>query len=297
MRFLVAGSSGFLGTRLREHLAGHGHTAVQLVRGRASGPDQRHWAPYDEPLHASALDGIDAVVNLAGAPLIGNPHSDKWRTALEQSRVVTTRRLAEAVAAREDKPVFLAGNGISYYGDRGEELLDESSPSEGDHLLTHVSEVWQAAAEPAVEAGARVVYLRTAPVLDRRSPPLKMLLPLFKLGLGGNLGSGEQYFPTISTADWVGAVRFAAEHDEVSGPVNLTIPTPTTNAQFTSALGAAVHRPTFFTVPAMLIEPAAGDLAPELLGSVRVVPKALQDAGYEFAHADIASTVAAALSA
>ncbi|MCW2757700.1 MAG: NAD-dependent epimerase/dehydratase, partial [Nocardioidaceae bacterium] len=289
--------SGFLGTRLREHLTEHGHSVVRLVRGSAAGPDQVRWAPYDGPLAASALDDVDVVVNLAGAPTVGNPHSARWRHELERSRVVTTRVLAEAISASDTTPVFLAGNGISFYGDRGAVLLDESAPTYGDNLLTRVTRAWQQAASPAIDAGARVVVLRTSPVLDRRSAPLSLLLPLFKLGLGGPLGSGKQYFPTLSTADWVAAVRHCAEHDTVSGPVNLTLPTPATNHDFTKALGAALHRPTFLKAPAFAIRAGAGAMAPELLGSVRAVPKKLLDDGFTFAHPDITSAVAAGLAA
>ncbi|GGF31025.1 epimerase [Marmoricola endophyticus] len=299
MHFLIAGSSGFLGTRLREELARREHTVTRLVRGEPSGPDQQQWDPYADRagLDAGLVAAADVVVNLAGAPTFGNPHSQKWKRELEESRVATTGTLARAIAEVEDRPVFLAGNGISYYGDRGDEVLDESADSAGDHLLTHVSRVWQEAAEPAERSGARVVYLRTSPVLDRRSAPLSLLVPLFKAGLGGPLGSGEQYFPTISTEDWVGAVVHCAEHDEVSGPVNLSLPEPATNDEFTKALAKALSRPALVKLPSFLIRPAAGDLAPELLGSVRAVPAALLDSGYSFAHPDITDTVAAALAA
>jgi uncharacterized protein (TIGR01777 family) len=297
MRFLIAGSSGFLGTQLRKALGEQGHDVVRLVRGDQSAADARRWDPYGAPLGVEVVDDVDVVVNLAGAPTLGNPHSQKWKHALEESRVRTTHTLAVAIAASDRKPAFLAGNGISIYGDRGDEVLTESSAPHGDHLLTHVSKVWQEAAGPAVDAGARVVFLRTSPVLDRRSAPLSLLLPLFKLGLGGPLGSGKQYFPTITTEDWVRAVIHCAEHDAVSGPVNLVLPEPPTNADFTKALAGALHRPAFVRAPALLIKPAAGDMAPELLGSVRAVPKALLDSGFVFHQPDIVSAVTAALAA
>ena len=144
------------------------------------------------------------VVNLAGAPTAGNPHSQRWADELLRSRVVTTRVLAEAIAAAGGGPSFLAGNGISYYGDHGDEVVTETSDSRGDALLTRVTREWQEATAPAVDAGARVCVLRTSPVLDRASAPLKQLVPLFKLGLGARLGDGRQYFPMISLRDWVG---------------------------------------------------------------------------------------------
>ena len=193
--------------------------------------------------------------------------------------------------------MFLAGNGISFYGDHGSELVDESSESRGDNLLTRVCRSWQEAAQPAVDAGARVVVLRTTPVLDRRSAPLNVLARLFRFGLGGQLGSGEQYFPCVTAEDWVRAVIFCADHAGLGGPFNLTLPQPATNDEFTHELGSLVHRPTVFTVPSFVLRPAAGPMAPELLGSLRVVPKALLDAGFEFHHPDIHSALEAGLSA
>ncbi len=296
MRYLIAGSSGFLGTQLRHALTEGGHDVVRLVRRTPDAADQRRWDPYGEPLEPDVLDGVDVVVNLAGAPTAGNPHSKKWARALEDSRVATTRTLASAIAIRDTKPVFLAGNGISYYGDHGAEVLDESADSRGDSLLTKVSRVWQDAAQPAADAGARVCFLRTSPVLDRRIPPMKMLLPLFRLGLGGPLGDGRQYFPVISTEDWVRATIFCAEHDSVEGPVNLCLPEVPTNQELTEALGRAVHRPTVFRVPALVIRPAAGQMAPEVLGSVRATPKVLLEAGFDFGDHNIHQVVATALS-
>ncbi len=297
MRYLIAGSSGFLGSQLRLALVDGGHDVVRLVRGTPGADDQRQWNPYGEPLDADVLDDVDVVVNLAGSPTAGNPHSKTWASELERSRVATTRTLAAAIAVRDTKPVFLAGNGISYYGDHGTEVLDETAKSHGDSLLTHVTQVWQDAAQPAADAGARVCFLRTSPVLDRRSAPLNLLVRLFQVGLGGPLGDGEQYFPVISTQDWVRAVIFCAEHDEMSGPVNLVLPEVPTNQEFTEALGNAVHRPTIFRVPSFVIRPAAGRMAPELLGSVRATPKALLDAGFDFHHKDISRVLEAGLAA
>lgn len=297
MRYLIAGSSGFLGTQLRLALAEAGHPVVRLVRTTPTGADQRRWDPYGEPLDGDVLDDIDVVVNLAGSPTAGNPHSKKWADSLERSRVATTRTLAWAIAEREVKPVFLAGNGISYYGDHGTDPLDETADSRGDSLLGRVTRVWQDAAQPAADAGARVCFLRTSPVLDRRVAPLNLLVRLFRLGLGGPIGDGDQYFPVISTEDWVRAVIFCAEHDEMSGPVNLVLPDVPTNKEFTEALGNAVHRPTFLRVPSFVVRPAAGPMAPEVLGSVRARPRALLDAGFTFRNENITQVVDAGLTA
>lgn len=295
MHFLIAGSSGFLGTRLRRQLDRSGHHVTALVR-RQAGPGEVSWDPETGALDPAAVEAADVVVNLAGAPLVGNPHSKRWAAAVRDSRVRTTSVLARAIAESERRPVFLAGNGISYYGDHGAEPLAEDADSRGDALLTTITQEWQQAAAPAAEAGARVVVLRTAPVLDRESSPLKQLLPLFRLGLGGPLGSGSQYFPIISARDWTAAVEFLASA-EVDGPVNLTCPETPTNAEFTRALAALVHRPAVFRVPASVLRPAAGAMAPELLGSVRAVPAALTGAGYRFQDPDVSAVLTAATSA
>lgn len=293
MRFLIAGASGFLGTRLRESLVLAGHDVTTLVR-RTPGPGQAQWDPYVGQLDLAVVEQADVVINLAGAPTLGNPHSKRWASELLESRVITTTVLAEAIAKSTRRPDFLAGNGISYYGDRADEVLTETSGTSGDAFLTEVTRQWQAATEVAAEAGARVCVLRTAPVLDRRSAPLKQLLLLFKAGLGGKLGSGKQYFPIISTEDWVAAVTFLAVHREADGPVNLCCPKTPTNAEFTRELAALVRRPAFFGVPGAVLKQAAGRMAPELLGSIRAVPQVLIDTGFRFADQDVTDVLRAA---
>ena len=302
MRVLVAGASGFLGSQLREQLRADGHEVVQLVRRAPSADHERRWDPSQRQVDVEDVRGADAVVNLGGSPLIGNPHSRKYRKALRQSRIDTTATLADAVAkvAGDDKassPVYIAANGIAYYGDHGHEVVTEQTESRGDALLTSVSRDWQRAATSAVDAGARVVVLRTPPVIDRRSGALKAMLPLFKLGLGGPLGSGEQYFPIVSTHDWVRVVMAAITDDQIEGPVNPVIPEPTTNAEFTATLADMVHRPAFFRVPAFVIDKAAGPLSPELLGSVRAIPEKLTERGFAFDHPDVEAVLRAGLDA
>lgn len=296
MRFLVAGSSGFLGTHLREHLAGRGHEVVPMVR-RSPGPGEAGWSPYDGQVDAAAVEAADVVVNLAGSPTLGNPHSKKWARELRRSRVTTTRVLAEAIAASTRKPAFLAGNAVGFYGDHGDQPVTEATGSRGDSLLSQVTRDWQQAAQPAVDAGARVCLLRTAVVQDRRSPPLKQQLLLFRLGAGGRFGAGEQYYPVVTLRDWVSAVTFLAENDEVSGPANICAPRTPTNAEFTRALAQRLRRPAVLHVPAGVIRVAAGPMAPEALGSVRVVPQVLLDAGFTFADPDVDAVLDTALSA
>lgn len=294
MQVVVAGASGGLGQPLCAELARRGHEVTRLVR-RAAGPGESRWDPETGTIDAALVGAADVVVNLAGSSTVGNPHSTRWATTLRHSRVVTTRLLADTIAGADRPPVLLAGNGISYYGDHGSEVLTETADSRGDALLTSVTRDWQEAASPAVAAGARVCVLRTAPVYDRRTAPLKQLLPLFKLGLGTRLGHGGQYAPCISRRDWVAAVVFLAETDTVSGPVNLCCPTTPTNAELTDALAQAVHRPSFLWVPGPVLKAGAGAMAPELLGSMRARPQRLLDAGFTFADPDIDAVLAAAL--
>lgn len=293
MRFLVAGASGFLGSRLRAGLLAAGHDVTALVR-RAPGPGQARWDPYSGDLDPSLVEQADVVVNLAGSPTLGNPHSRRWADELRTSRVTTTRVLAEAIAASSRRPAFLAGNGISYYGDHGAEPVTESTETRGDAFLTAVTIAWQAAAQPAVDAGARVCILRTAPVMDRESAPLRQQLLQFKAGLGGRFGNGRQYLPMISLRDWLAAVTFVAEHDDVAGPVNLCCPQTPTNGEFTAELARLVRRPAVLHVPSAVLRPAAGRMAPELLGSVRAVPQVLIDADFRFADPSVAGVLASA---
>lgn len=297
MKVLLAGSSGFLGSALSHELVARGHAVTALVRRPTSAPDEATWDPYAGTFDPAAVEAADVVVNLAGSPTAGNPHSGKWARELRESRVTTTRVLAEAIAASERKPAFLAGNGISYYGDRGAEVLTEESDSRGDALLTSVTRDWQAAAVPASDAGARVCILRTSPVMDRRSEPLKQLRLLFKAGLGGKLGSGDNYMPIISLRDWVGGVIHLAEHDSVKGPANLVCPQPPTNAEFTTELAKQLSRPSFAKVPSALIKLGAGRMADEILGSMNARPAVLEAAGYTFKDRNVAEVLRAGLSA
>ena len=295
MRVLLAGASGFLGAHLRAGLVAGGHQVTSLSRGPARGADQSSWDPYAGTLDPAVVEGADVVVNLAGSPTLGNPHSRRWARELRESRVRTTAVLAGAIAASARRPAYLAGNGISYYGDHGSDRLTEQADSRGAALLTSVTQDWQAAAAPAADAGARVCILRTAPVIDRRSAPLKQLRLLFRAGLGGRFGNGHQHMPMVSLRDWVAAVVHLAEHPDASGPFNICCPQTPTNAEFTRELAARLHRPSFATVPGFALKLAAGPMAPELLGSLNVVPAALEASGFRFQDRDVAAILSAAL--
>jgi uncharacterized protein len=295
MLYLVAGASGFLGRHLVEGLRANGDEVRSLVRSAPSSPDQVRWDPARGSLDPTALDGVDVVVNVAGSPTLGNPHSSTWARNMLESRVSTTRTLAEAIAAHPGRPAFLAQNGVGWYGDHGPEVITEASESRGDAFMTNVSRQWQDATTPAVEAGARVCVLRTVPVYDRTAPPLKQQLLMFRLGLGAQLGDGRQFFPVISLRDWVAAVVHVGHDASLSGPVNLCAPRTPTNAEFTQALARAVHRKAFLRVPAFVIKPAAGRMANEVLGSLNAVPEALDRSGFRFHDEDVDDVLAEAL--
>ncbi len=296
MRILLAGSSGFLGTRLVGSLGADGHELVRLVRREPRSPGEVRWDPAARVLDPTVLSTVDAVVNLAGAN-IGRLWTEAHKRRIRASRVDTTATLAAAIVAAEHRPaVWLNASAVGYYGDTGERPVDESAPP-GRGFLADVCQAWESATAPAAEAGVRVVKLRTGLPLDRGGGLLKPLLIPFRLLLGARLGSGRQYLPWISMADWLGAVRFLLERDDVSGGVNLTGPEPVTNAELTRALAQALHRPAVLVVPAFAVRLGLGELSVELLGSKRVLPGVLRAAGFAFQHPDIRSALQAALPA
>ncbi|GAB3195223.1 TIGR01777 family oxidoreductase [Nocardioides hungaricus] len=291
---VIAGASGFLGSHLSDELRARGHQVVTLVRRPAHSAHESAWDPYAGTYDRDTIERADVVVNLAGTPTVGNPHSRTWARNLRASRVTTTRVLAEAVASSERRPAYLAGNAIAWYGDHGDEVVTESSDSRGDSLLTEVTREWQDAATPAVEAGARVCFLRTAPVMDRAGAPLKQLALLTRLGLGARLGSGRQHMAMISLRDWIEGTAHLVESD-VSGPANLCCPETPTNREFTDALARALHRRALLAVPSPAIRLGAGPLSPEALGSIDLRPTVLEASGYEFRDRSVDDVIAAGL--
>jgi uncharacterized protein len=295
MRFVIAGGTGFLGQAWTGLLESHDHEVVWLVRREPRGPHEVRWDPYAGELDRAVLEEADVVANLAGAPLAHWPWTDSYRRTFRDSRVVTTQVLAEALAASDRKPAFLCQNGVAPYGDRGCEVITEDTPTDADTFIGQVSRDWETATGPAAEAGVRVVVMRTGVVLDRSGGALKLMLPAFKAGVGGRIGTGRQYFAAITLQDWLGAAGHLAYDDKLSGAFNVSGPDPSTNADFTRALGRALHRPTFLPVPGWPLRTLGGVAGGELLASSRVEPHRLLEAGYAFAHDDVETRVHAAL--
>lgn len=294
MRVVIAGSSGLIGTAVVAQLRSAGHEVLRLVRRAPGGPDERRWDPPAGRIDPGTFDGVDAAVALGGAGIGDRPWSGARKQQLRDSRIVPTEVLAAAVA-EHGVPAFLSGSAVGYYGDAGPTEIDESAPAGTGFLATLVTD-WEAATQPAADAGARVVTLRTGLVLARRGGLLGPVRPLFKLALGGRMGSGEQYWPWISLDDEVGAIRFLVEHPELRGAVNLTGPQPATNAEFTKALGEAVRRPTVVAVPAPVLKLLPGGMGEEmLLFGQRALPAKLLAAGYTFRHRTVTDALAMAV--
>ena len=285
-RILVSGVSGPIGAALRPSLQQTGYAVTRLVRGSAAGADQIAWDPA-KPLAAEAVSGFEAVIHLAGEGIVG-----RWTEAKKQrirdSRVQGTQHLAAALAKAAQRPrVLISGSAIGYYGDRGEEILqEESTPGHG--FLAEVCREWEAAAQPAAAAGIRTVNIRIGLVLSAAGGALQKMLPPFKMGVGGIVGSGRQWWSWIEVHDLVGAIHHILKTDLLQGPVNLVAPKAVTNAEFTKTLAAVLHRPAIFPVPAFAARLAFGQMADELLlASQRVEPTKLVESGYPFQHAEL----------
>ncbi|MGQ0842035.1 TIGR01777 family oxidoreductase [Actinokineospora sp.] len=290
MRVVVAGSSGLIGTALVARLRQDGDDVLRLVRRAPQAPDERGWDPPAGRIDAGALDGVDAVVNLCGAGIGDKRWSQARKQVLLDSRVEPTEVLAAAVAEHRI-PVLVNGSAVGYYGDTGVGPVDERHPA-GEGFLAEMCAQWEAATEPARAGGARVALARTGLVLSPSGGLLGPLRPLFALGLGGRLASGKQYMPWIHLDDEIDALVFLLRND-ISGPVNLTGPTPATNAEFTAAFGRVKHRPAVFTVPKIALRVALGELAGEILRNQHLVPKVLRDNGFQFAFDTVADALAA----
>jgi uncharacterized protein (TIGR01777 family) len=294
VRYLISGASGFLGGALGKHLTDQGHDVVKLVRHEPRSSDERQWDPYQQQLNPHDVAAADVVVNLSGAP-IERLWTSKHKANIRNSRLVCTRTIAAVIASLDRPPSLLNQSGTHAYGEgRADEVLTEESQT-GSGFLAETVRQWEAEAMNAAESGARVCLLRTGIVLDPGGRALQLMLIPFRLGVGGPIGDGTQFFSLVSLTDWVRAVSFLGEQRDATGPYNITAPQAPTNAEFTAALGSALHRPTKLRVPSFALKAAAGVMPVELLTSLRVRPQRLLEAGFTFQHPDVESVVSAAL--
>jgi uncharacterized protein (TIGR01777 family) len=290
---VVTGASGLIGKRLVASLEGAGRRVLRAVRRDVRDPAREFlWDPAQGRIDRDKLVGVDAVVHLAGANVAGKRWTPAYKKLLIESRVQGTQLISEAIAALEPKPrVLTCASAIGFYGDRGDELVDESSPS-GDGFLPDLCLQWERACQPARDAGIRVANMRIGVVLTPDGGALAKMLTPFKLGAGGVIGSGRQYMSWIALGDLVRAIGQVLDDDQLSGPVNLVAPSPATNREFTKTLGKVLFRPTLFPMPAFAARLAFGEMADELLLSgTRVAPTALKRSSFRFDHAELESAL------
>lgn len=281
-RIAITGASGLIGSALVGHLKSEGHTVQRLVRRAPVSPDEIQWDPKTGFVDISALRGVDAVIHLAGVGVSDKRWTKRFKSEILNSRLLGTTAIANAVA--EVKPqVFISASAIGWYGDSGNRAVVESD-SVGNDFLAAVCREWEGAADLA--GNVRTVKLRTGLVLDPTGGALGRMLPLFRIGLGGKLGSGKQWWSWITLHDVIRAITFALEND-ISGPINLTSPNPVTNQEFTSALARAMKRPALFPAPAIALKIALGGFSSEVLGSKKVMPNALTQAGFKWDYPHI----------
>lgn len=290
MKIAITGASGFIGTALVPSLRADGHEVLRLVRRPPTAPDEVSWDPRAGTVDMDRLAGVDAVIHLAGVGVGDKRWSDSYKAEILGSRVDGTTTIAHAVATLDPKPtVLISASAIGYYGDTGDRAVDESA-RKGEGFLADVVEAWESSADEARSAGVRVVHPRTGLVMAAKGGAWARLLPLVRLGVGGRLGNGRQYWSFITLADELRALAFLLTAD-LSGPVNLTAPTPVTNAEVVKAMGRELHRPTVLAVPAFALKTVLGEFSSEVLGSSRVLPTALLAAGFSYQHPDIDSAV------
>lgn len=306
-RILLSGASGMLGSAIGAALRQQGADVLRLVRRPAADPNELRWNPAAGDFEARDFEierlaqalrakaGLAAAIHLSGASVVSRRWTAAYKREMTESRVAGTRVLAEALARLKSPPaVLIAASAVGFYGNRGDDILDESS-GPGRGFFPGLCAAWEAATRPAENAGIRVVHLRFAMVVGRGGA-LARMAPIFRLGLGGPLGNGSQWMSWVSETDTVSAVLFVLANPNVSGPVNVTSPEPVTNAAFTRELGRALHRPALLPAPAFALRLAFGEMAEEaLLASIRAIPKRLMQAGFVFTHPTLADALRAAL--
>jgi uncharacterized protein len=293
-RVAITGSSGLIGGALSAFLTARGDEVVHLVRREPRTPAEVRWDPATRHLDPAVLEDVSAVVNLAGAGVGDHRWTASWKQQILSSRVDSTHAVATALAQLGAPARLVSASAVGFYGDRGDEVLtEESGPGEG--FLAEVVKAWEAAADPAREAGIPVAHTRTGIVLAHHGPAFERMLLVGRLGLGGPLGSGRQYFPWISLHDEVSALAFLVDHPEITGPVNLSGPEPARQREVAAELGRQLHRPAVLPAPAPALRLVLGEFAGDVLASLRVLPTRLLGAGFVHRDATLASAVASSL--
>jgi uncharacterized protein (TIGR01777 family) len=290
-RIAITGASGLIGSALVGHLKSEGHTIQRLVRRAPVSPDEVQWDPKTGFVDLEPLRGVDAIIHLAGAGVGDRRWNKKYKAEILNSRLLGTTAIAHAVTELAPQ-VFISASAIGWYGESGNRAVVESDKC-GDDFLAAVCREWEAAADLA--QNTRTVKIRTGLVLDPTGGALGKMLPLFRFGLGGKMGNGKQWWSWITLHDLIRAITFMLEGD-ISGPVNLTSPNPVTNQEFTSALARAMHRPALFPAPAIALKIALGGFSTEILGSKKVIPAALSEAGFEWDYPHITNALSALVS-
>jgi uncharacterized protein (TIGR01777 family) len=290
-RIAITGASGLIGSALVGHLKSEGHTVQRLVRRTPVSPDEVQWDPKTGYVDLEALRGVDAIIHLAGAGVGDKRWNRKYKAEILNSRLLGTTTIASAVTELAPQ-VFISASAIGWYGESGNRAVVESDKC-GDDFLAAVCREWEGTADLA--QNTRTVKIRTGLVLDPTGGALGKMLPLFRFGLGGKMGNGKQWWSWITLHDLIRAITFLLESN-ISGPVNLTAPNPVTNQEFTSALARALHRPALFPAPAIALKIALGGFSSEILGSKKVVPQALTEAGFAWDYPHITSALTALVS-
>lgn len=289
MKIAIAGSSGLIGTALVESLRAEGHEVIRLVRRKSVATSEVTWDPANKQIDLPSLSGVEVLINLAGAGVGDQRWTKKYKKLILSSRVQSTKTLANAALTIKPK-VLINASAIGFYGDTGSrEVNEDSAPGSG--FLADVVKAWEDATAVASTAGIRVVNLRTGLVVSSQGGAWQRLLPIFKLGFGGKLGNGKQYWSFISLRDEINAIKFLIDNQNISGPVNLTAPNPVTNREVTKAMAQVLKRPALFNVPAIALKIVLGEFSQEVLGSCRVIPKKLMSAGFKFSDPDIVSAI------
>ena len=302
MRVAITGSTGLIGSALTRSLLADGHQVLRLTRGQTKsvassgdGSESASWDPKAGTVQPGALEGVEAVVHLAGAGIGDKRWNDAYKRELRDSRVLGTQTIARAIAELDVKPrVLVSSSAVGYYGDTGDRVVEESTPA-GTDFLAGLCVEWEDAAAPAAAAGIRVVHARTGLVVSAKGGAWGKLFPLFRYGLGGRLGSGDQYWPFISLTDHIAALRFAIDDEGVAGPLNFSAPEPLTNRVITKAMGRAMHRPTIASVPEFALKIVVGEFASGITGSCRAVPAGLLKAGFTFTYPTIEQSLESVL--